>query len=134
LLQKHVNNDDGDALLITKHVVATAEFSVDMIIINISLVYLVKTEPNLVIVIQSPTLSTHVDFCPVEKIDCAPAACSCHSCPALIIVLPVALPIPPIATASCDSLIPLIATASHALLIPPIAMALVASLICTQNL
>jgi len=36
-----------------KNVVATAEFSVDMIIINISLVYLVKTEPNLVIVIQT---------------------------------------------------------------------------------
>ena len=53
LLQKHVNDDGGDVLLITKHVVATAEFSVDMIIINISLVYLVKTEPNLVIVIQT---------------------------------------------------------------------------------
>ena len=74
-------------MLITKHVVATAEFSVDMIIINISLVCLVKTEPNLVIVIQSPMQSNRVDFCPDEQIECTLAARPCHCCPALVLVL-----------------------------------------------
>ena len=41
LLQKHVVDDGGDALLITKHVVDTAEFSVDMIVIRALLLILV---------------------------------------------------------------------------------------------